>query len=387
MDTLWVRTYNVRFGDAFLISIPDRDDAGSPRRRHILIDLGNAQAGEGGYDGVFRPVLEDIQSVLDGQPLDLYVMTHEHMDHVQGLLHASRLGLELDVDYAWLTASAAEDYYDTHSEAKKKFDLTGRFYDSISRQLAAAPESVRQPLAVQLANNNPRKTKDCVDYIRSLASIENTHYVHRGYPLEEAHPFRDVSFEIWAPEEDTSSYYGRFQPMAFGFMEPAEGEASRPSHARPAPPPGVDVSAFYNLMERRENGVFDNLLAIDKARNNTSVVLMLEWKGWRLLFSGDAEVRSWRTMKKQKVLKPVDFLKVSHHGSHNGTPAADILNEILPLPAPGDWERHAVVSTCKDAYNGVPHAPTLDGIKQRCEVHSTEGMADGEYFDIEFYPG
>ena len=38
----------------------------------------------------------------------------------------------------------------------------------------------------------------------------------------------------------------------------------------------------------RENnsGVFTNALTIDKAKNNTSLVFMLEWRGWRLLFPG-----------------------------------------------------------------------------------------------------
>ena len=27
----------------------------------------------------------------------------------------------------------------------------------------------------------------------------DTHYVHRGYDVSEAHPFRDASFDIWAP--------------------------------------------------------------------------------------------------------------------------------------------------------------------------------------------
>ena len=49
-----------------------------------------------------------------------------------------------------------------------------------------------------------------------------------------------------------------------------------------------------------------------------------------LLFTGDAEQRSWKTMQREKVLKPVDFLKVGHHGSKNATPPVEILDLILP---------------------------------------------------------
>jgi len=90
MDELRIRMYNVLLGDAILISVPDRDQAGNPLTRHILIDVGNVMSGEGSQDIVFKPVIENIIEELNGQPLDLYVMTHEHMDHVQGLLYSNQ---------------------------------------------------------------------------------------------------------------------------------------------------------------------------------------------------------------------------------------------------------------------------------------------------------
>jgi len=89
-DRIRVRSYNVRFGDAILVTIPDRDAAtGTTTPRHILVDFGNVLAGEGGNDAIFKPAIDNIISQLDGRPLDLYVMTHEHMDHVQGLFHVA----------------------------------------------------------------------------------------------------------------------------------------------------------------------------------------------------------------------------------------------------------------------------------------------------------
>jgi hypothetical protein len=99
--------YGVRFGDAVLVSVPDVDEGGQPLTRHILFDVGNVLGGEGGQDAVFQPVIEDVLHELAGAPLDLYVMTHEHRVHVQGLSYASeRLGLSFPVEHAWLTASA-----------------------------------------------------------------------------------------------------------------------------------------------------------------------------------------------------------------------------------------------------------------------------------------
>ena len=129
MDILRVRAYNVLFGDAILITIPDRDQNGDVQTRNILIDVGNVLSGSGGVDAVYKPIVEDVLSVLDGQPLDLFIMTHEHMDHVQGVYYAERkldtqsndqLRTALNTQHAWLTASAEADYYDNHPDAKKR---------------------------------------------------------------------------------------------------------------------------------------------------------------------------------------------------------------------------------------------------------------------------
>ena len=36
------------------------------------------------------------------------------------------------------------------------------------------------------------------------------------FELAGTHPFRRAALEIWAPEEDSSEYYGRFRPVALG---------------------------------------------------------------------------------------------------------------------------------------------------------------------------
>jgi hypothetical protein len=128
------------------------------------------------------------------------------------------------------------------------------------------------------------------------------------------------------------------------------------------------------------------MLAIDKAANNTSIVFMLEWRGWRLLFAGDAEVRSWKTMAEQGVLKPVDFLKVAHHGSHNGTPDDDLLEMVLPRVPPAGRERLAATSTWTDTYPGIPHPPTDSRIRAHAKLHSTLDDPHALYYDLEF-PG
>ena len=405
MDTLRIRSYNVLFGDALLISVPDRSAAGETIQRHILIDVGNVLSGKGGggKDHVFELVLQDILTVLDGQPLDLYVMTHEHMDHVQGLFYAAnKFGLELPVRYSWLTASSAPQYYEEHPQAKEKKLALVEAYKAISDYtlaLNAAGDEVPEAVEVLLMNNNvlsaadddpdappqnPLSTRDCINYLRSLAT-EKTSYIHRTSDLQGTHPFQEARLEIWGPEEDTSLYYGRFRPLALS-VAPAPRSNARPKLQHLIPPPGVDTSAFYHLVEARRSGFVENLLAIDQSANNSSIVFALEWRGWRLLFPGDAEVRSWQEMNKRELLKPVHFLKVSHHGSHNGTPASALLDKILPLNPVDGQERVALVSSHPGTYNAVPDDDTLARLQQRGLILRSVGdeSEGGGFVDVEF---
>ena len=383
MSTLRVRAYNVRFGDAILVSVPDRDGDGRETTRHILFDVGNVLSGAGGDDDVFEPVIRDVLATLDGRPLDLYVSTHEHLDHVQGLLFASeQLGLDLDVEHVWLPASAATDYYDRFPDARKRRLQLEETFDQIQRYLDAAEDEPSALVHSLRLNNDYRSTARCVDFLRQLADPT---YVFRGADLTGAHPFTEARLSVWAPEEDTSVYYGTFQPMALGVGPAAGPEAAVEAHgAALIPPPGVDAGSFYHLVEARRQSAVDNLLGIDKANNNSSVVVCLEWRGWRLLFPGDAEHRSWKEMDKRGLLGPVHFLKVAHHGSWNGTPPLTLLDKLLPLDPADDRPRRALVSTCANTYHNVPDTMTVDEVGRRAEV-VTVGHADGPAFvDLTF---
>jgi len=151
------------------------------------------------------------------------------------------------------------------------------------------------------------------------------------------------------------------------------------------PPPGVDPEGFRVLVDFLQSGIGDNVLAIDRAANNTSVVLELEWRGWRLLFPGDAELKSWWMMHQRRQLRPVHFLKVSHHASRNGTPGEDLLDKILPLARTDDRPRFALVSTWPDTYSEVPDDHTVQRLRRRVDrVFSTRSVAPGQSVEIAF---
>lgn len=379
--TLTLRAYNVLFGDAVLLTLAEPD---APAR-HMLVDFGNALARETGRDAVFEPVLRDIVARTGGI-LDLYVMTHEHMDHIQGPLYCARkLGVSLRARRVWMTASSAPDYYDrfVQAQVQKKLALAAL---AAAGDLALAVGADRMPdgMLGLLELNNPRASRDCVDFIASLGGAEVPpvlpRYVFRkdGAAPEADVPFADVTFRILAPEEDTAVYFRPLGPAVAGV---AAGMGAVAGGFGTAPPPGVAAGAFFDLLAFRAGEMAQNLRSIDKAANNSSVVIELEWRGWRLLLAGDAEERSWEIMQRQGLLRPAHVLKVSHHGSHNGSPPAG-LDIVLPATAPDERPRHAIVSTAVGAYTGVPDEASLALIATRAELHDTRTKPPGEAVEI-----
>lgn len=368
-EQLVVYAYNVMFGDGILIEVPDKGT-----QRFILIDVGNVFLGAPGANKPLLPAVQDIKGRTGGH-IDLYVMTHEHLDHVQGLLYAKSQGTTLDIDHIWMTASADKSYYDTHPEAQIQRKA---LQDAAAASLAAfGSERLPEALAGIQAMNDVDTTSKCVDYLRGAG--QHVHYMHRESEVKGTHPFKEVALRILAPEEDTSHYYAT---RGRG-IEQTTPRVDYPPDTRPLPPGGIDGGSFYNLIDRMNSGLVESLFTIDQANNNTSLVIELEWRGLRLLFVGDAEQKSWVFMGREGQLRPVDFLKVGHHGSINGTPPPVLLDMVLPMSRRNSAV--ALVSTCPCAWKSVPDQPTLNAIAARTKkLYDTRSAQPGTPLRIAF---
>ena len=302
-----------------------RDDAG-----HILIDVGDVLVGEDGLDAVFKPVIEDIKAELGGKPLDLYVMTHgAHGPRPGAAVREGEGGPRAGRRLRLADGLVRRGYYDADSAGRAQEEPRGAGDVRPDRDLPRG--RARSRAQGTAAEQRPRSTGDCVAYLRGLAGADETAFVHREADIEGTHPFEEAKLAIWGPEENTADYYRSLQPLALAVEGGGGGgNGAKPSVRQPATARGVDAARFYDLVDSRRTGLHDDLLAIDKAANNASIVFSLEWRGWKLLFPGDAEQESWRMMDEQGVLEPVHLLKIAHHGSWNRTPQGEILDKILP---------------------------------------------------------
>jgi glyoxylase-like metal-dependent hydrolase (beta-lactamase superfamily II) len=140
-----------------LITIPDH--AAVATSSSTSATLGK----EGGSDEVFEPVIDDILAKLGGEPLDLYLMTHEHLDHVQGLFSRAEPQQVAQGQAGWLTGSAHRTTT-THLRPEAK----DRGADGLP---GPAPAGCRRgQVAVRGCPAGQQRhvdDKKCVDYVRT----------------------------------------------------------------------------------------------------------------------------------------------------------------------------------------------------------------------------
>ena len=374
-----IRSYNVGFGDCFLVTFPDGNVT-----RNMVVDFGNAPGQKNtGYTEIAKDIFQET-----GGHLDAVVMTHEHLDHIEGFYSQKKIFNKMTVDYVWMSLPSHPTYYKDYPKAqplKKIRELAAQFQRRMHQDGIAVAPSFQMLLQNNLSN------VDRIDYIRNLpGNVKRVLYLRRGNSVLNKPFSNKVRIKILAPEKDASVYYGgsthhSLRALSRRLLQSSGGSATSGAEPWSFPrieretndPANLTLRDWRLLQQSIQSGGTEAVRAIDKAANNTSLVFMMEVAGRRLLFPGDAELESWEMIKQKcpSELKPIDFLKVSHHGSHNGT-STSLLNKLLPVRR--KQKVTIMVSTKSKVYgtvNPVPDAELLKTLRQRCKKLIT---TDGE---------
>ena len=391
-----VRAYNVRFGDCILVSIPV---AGG--EKHVLFDFGNSPAGgkgkgKGGTNDVFEPIAKDIRDRTN-KVLDLVVMSHEHLDHMEGFYSERAIFDGIKVKRVWMSLMSDPGYYKEFKKARKEARAKKALLEMVERwKRSGALSLIPRDVQTVIANNNvlDLSNQQRIDYLRGLGPVA---YLSRTRKKDvKTHGLgAGVQIEILAPESDASVYYTKLPGKPFGLgarldrATMAIGHTPRKTSRRSLlRPPHMAADEFDRLKEEISQIDIEAIFAIDKAANNTSLVVRLTANGKVLLFTGDAEEESWAQIEKRKLLAPVDFLKIAHHGSINGIPFSG-QNSVLERLLKKGKKTIALVSTRRGVYGEsketkIPHYQLMADLKQRCKrVVDTENDAPlGRYVDI-----
>lgn len=381
-----IRMYNVGFGDAFLVTVPRR--RGRPWR--MLVDCGVHMHGAGTHslDVVVADIIETCGSESGtGAPrLDVVVATHRHRDHIAGFDRDEWENVEVgEVWLPWVENPddpAAVALRNRHQAAAQ--NLMGHF-------AAGGDADLAEFVANSLSNDDAMWTLQ-----QGFAGDPLRRYISAGGA--KAHPLPGVRggcVYFLGPPRD---------PVHLAAMDPPRAQRwlSLGGVGAPAPPPElfpgfkvstVDYAARYpnlavdaKLMESFHDESGDALAAaslLDRAVNNTSVMFLLQLGDALLLFPGDAQWGAWRPLLEdpdvRALLARTTLYKISHHGSHNGTPveaAREVFSGITSMLSVRPVERWAhipkpelvanlvapprrVMSTLDDeVFDGVTRHPT-----------------------------
>jgi hypothetical protein len=403
-----VRSYQVGFGDCFLLSFVYKTNS-----RHVLIDFGSTALPESAGKEHLLRVARAIRNDCGGK-LHAVVATHRHADHINGFDPG-----EQDAGSGAIIASLKPDiviqpwteYPNAREDAKgptaigKQSQAFLHAIDAFEQVLPTAAhamtdDNLESPLLQQLTflGETNISNRRAVKQLIKMGESGKARFVHYGSASGLNLP--GVRVSVLGPptiEQSLSiTRQRRFDPEEFWSLVAgnAVNESGTPAfapkfRARRAPGPARWIIDRLKYLPAEQ--LLEIVRILDGVLNNTSVILLFEVGRQILLFPGDAQVESWKyalskvdanpSLRKQ--LEDVTVYKVGHHGSLNATPKTlwrMLRYRKVASKRSGELLLHTFLSSMQGIHGSadnnteVPRRTLKAALKRETVLHSTESL-------------
>jgi hypothetical protein len=410
-----IRSYQVGFGDCFLLSFVYPGNV----KRHVLIDFGTS-----GLPGSLKPstymplVAADIKEACGGK-LAAVVATHRHLDHISGFATDNANGQSGTVIAACVPDVVLQPWTEDPKAATDARQATVRSVRSrqgfvaglaAMHQIAqAACDLMKAPPATMTATVIRQLRFIGATNIKNQSAVENLIsmgartgatpvWARHGSSAEMARVLPGVKVHVLGPPDLTQSEKIRkmrtSDPDEFWTLvagpSATHGQGivplARPRGVRSLPDVPPEARWFRDrLAKMTGDQLLEIVRVLDAQMNNTSLILLFEVGGKKLLFSGDAQIENWSyalqdastATATRKLLAGVDLYKVGHHGSRNATPKK-LLWERFQKRGKGARSRLvAMLSTMPGKHAGVPRPTLLEALKTETTLTNTDTRVKG----------
>lgn len=416
--------YQVGFGDCFLLQFVY--GLGETDRRHVLIDFGTTGLKAESGCNRLQQIAEDIKERCGRRGLDAVVATHRHADHISGFATRADGSGPGDIIQSLKPRLVLQPWTEDLSLAT---DATGPGVGLIApmgdKRGAVAALRAMNGLAEQVASWTQKRPKLLPmglverlnflgrDNTKNLSAVENLAHMGQSGRGIYAHfgvddPFKrllpGVKTKVLGPptveqypaiqkqRSSDDAEFWHFQSRAATTASSVAGGrgpfAAEYVFAKLGKLPRESRWAADRISGARGNQLLGIVTMLDRAMNNTSLILLFEIAGKRLLFPGDAQIENWSYALSQpgiaEALADVDLYKVGHHGSLNATPKS-LWSGFKKRG--GASKRHrmtTVLSTMagkhgsEDKRTEVPRRTLVEKLRDDTHFHSTQEMDVGE---------
>jgi hypothetical protein len=350
---LTLRCYGVGFGDCFLLTFHYEGSTGD---RHVLIDFGSTQNPPHAQKSLMKLIAKDIARVV-GKPLHVLVATHRHADHISGFAtNQSKTGTgdiiaslepQLVIQPWTERPEAPADFIGTEGSMKRANDALRLTLTRMATVAAAASQEARHLPAdarseIQFVALDGLSNQSAVKNLANLGKKTKAAYVQFGSKVAALKTLLPgVKVSILGPptikqkadvlnqrpvNKEEYWHFANYWALRAASVKAIENSGplfpNASSYRTLRQIPVEDRWFVRRLRAVRAGQLLGIVRSMDDALNNTSVILLFEAGGKKLLFPGDAQWENWELALNTtpEVLKDVDIYKVGHHGSLNATP-------------------------------------------------------------------